>query len=247
MSSQTGIAGFFDILGYENLLQKNEPEEIAETIIPFLIGVLPEVTDKLKEVLTSNQEYLHKTIIDSIKWLVFSDTILLTIAFQESEEDVSWVKWACFLAVCISLQKKMFKKGLPLRGAINYGKFYIKDTCFAGRAIIEAYRLCNQLEFSACVLTENCREEIKKIKSERLIELLYSLFLIDYLVPKKDGESQMLTLAADTYDSEKEDMTTQVLKAFWGHKKDIPIHVQKKVASTEQWLRFLRLKNTVKD
>jgi hypothetical protein len=243
MSSQTGIVGFFDILGYQNLLEKNEPEEIAETVIPFLTGILPEITDKLKEYIALGAAKAgHKSIIDSIKWLVFSDTILLTIPIQESEEDVRWVKWTNFFAVCMSMQRKMFEKGLPLRGAINYGKFYIKDTCFAGRAIIEAYQLCNQLEFAACVLTESCRPEIKKITGQIKQEALYNYFVHDYLVPKKDGELQMLTLASHTYDGKKEDMTTQVLEAFWGHNKDIPIHVQKKIASTDQWLRFLRLK-----
>ncbi len=41
MSTNTkiGLVGFFDILGYQNLLEQNEPEVIAEEVLPILIGL----------------------------------------------------------------------------------------------------------------------------------------------------------------------------------------------------------------
>ena len=244
MNIQTGIVGFFDILGYQNLLENNEPEEIAETVLPFFAGIKSEVLDDLKKRNISYKEELIIMVRDYIKWLVFSDTILLTMPIQKSDRELNLILWGIFFMVSKRLQTMMFRNGLPLRAAISYGKFYIKDTCFAGRTIIEAYLLCNQLEFAACVLTESCSKELENCDIKKLFN---NKDVFDYLVPKKDGESRMLTLAAHTYDREKEDMTTQVLEAFWGHKKDIPIHVQKKITSTDQWLRFLRLKDTVKD
>jgi hypothetical protein len=47
MSISTGWVGFFDILGYANLLQRNEPETIAEEVVPLLTGTKPEVINAL--------------------------------------------------------------------------------------------------------------------------------------------------------------------------------------------------------
>lgn len=241
MNTQKGIVGFFDILGYQSLLEKNEPEEIAETVLPFLAGIKSEVLDDLKTRNISYKEELIIMVRDYIKWLVFSDTILLTMPIQESDRNINLILWGIFFTVSKRLQTKMFRNGLPLRAAISYGKFYIKDTCFAGRTIIEAYQLCNQLEFAACVLTESCSKELENCDIKKLFN---NKDVFDYLVPKKDGELRMLTLAAYVYNTEKEDLRTQVLESFLGHNKDIPISAQKKITNTEQWLRFLRLKKT---
>lgn len=241
MNTQKGIVGFFDILGYQSLLEKNEPEEIAETVLPFLTGIKSEVLDDLKTWNISYKEELIIIVRDYIKWLVFSDTILLTMPIQESDRNINLILWGIFFTVSKRLQTKMFRNGLPLRAAISYGKFYIKDTCFAGRTIIEAYQLCNQLEFAACVLTESCSKELENCDIKKSFN---NKDVFDYLVPKKDGESRMLTLAAYVYNTEKENLRTQVLESFLGHNKDIPISAQKKITNTEQWLEFLRLKKT---
>lgn len=251
MNTQNGIIGFFDILGYQNLLTKNEPEDIAKTVITFLTNIGSEIPSEMKDMLEKYNEDNKSIIstanatIDAIKWLIFSDTILLTMPIQDAEEISPGFCWTGFLTACMNLQYKMFKNGLPLRGVINYGKYFISESCFAGRSIIEAYKLCNKLEISACVFTENARQELEKqdkVMKEANKRSLYGAYVHEYLIPKKDGESLMLTLASHTYDIADKDLRKQVLTSFWSYNKDIPLSAQQKVMNTEQWLIFLKSK-----
>jgi len=251
METHTGLVGFFDILGYQNLLERNEPEDIAQTVLPLLTKAQPEVTRGMKNLVESFRksqgEAAAKDIIDSIKWLVLSDTILLTLPTDEPEEVGFDFYWMMFFVTCMSLQVKMFQAGLPLRGVINYGKFFVKETCFAGRTIVSAYQLCTRLEIAACVLTEDARRELDKQDKQDKKQSgtsSYRSFVHEYLIPLKDEEKHFATLAAHTYNKNEPNIHSQVLKSFWGHNKDVPMSVQRKISNTEQWLTFLAMKQS---
>ncbi len=49
-STKTGLIGFFDILCYQNLLERNEPETIAEEVLPILTNISGEITKGLIEI-----------------------------------------------------------------------------------------------------------------------------------------------------------------------------------------------------
>jgi len=176
--------------------------------------------------------------------MIFSDAILLTMLFLKMTRLLPCFVDEFFFRVFVAT-KRMFREGLPIRGAIDYGKFYVKETCFAGEAIVEAYRLCNKLELAAAVLTESARSCLdKELKPEResgqppfWIPLFY-----EYLVPTKDGEVRMTALASHVYNDEDDNISKQVLAAFWGHNKDVPLVAQPKIANTAQWLRFLKMR-----
>jgi hypothetical protein len=248
MKTQNGLIGFFDILGYQNLLEKNEPEDIADKVIPILENIKSTVPEKMKEftklfdenepiVSPIEKEGLDE-IVDSIKWLIFSDTILLSMPVENLEDKNNEIICVLFLATCNILQKSMFKEGLPLRGVINFGKFYIKGTYFAGRPIVEAYQLCNSLELSACVLSNRIGESIKS-NIEMSMSSLSEIFFYYYLVPTKTGHKLMYTLAGQ---GDEGDIKKQVLSSFWGHNKDIDTSARLKAENTEQWLNFVKFK-----
>jgi len=255
MKTETGLIVFFDILGYQNLLERNEPEQIAEPVLLFLSNMGQIVQDYMKdscpvEIQGKYRGDFHK-VIDSIRVLIFSDTILLTMPFEEDkelekEEELfkNGVKWIIFFSACINLQLRMFKRGLPVRGVINFGKFCIHETCFVGKPIVEAYQICNRLDFAACVLAQSAQQELNQIDPEIKKQMSWSFYeklVYEYLVPKKDGESHEFVLAAPTY-NKNDDIRTQVLAAFRGHNKDIPTSVRSKLFNTEQWLQYLRMK-----
>lgn len=110
MNIRTGWVGFFDILGYANLLQRNEPELIAQYVVPLLIGAKPEVVNKARTfveyVIGKNSSILKdspyvadnlRKFIDDLTWLLFSDTILITMPSDESEDGETVLKWIIFL------------------------------------------------------------------------------------------------------------------------------------------------------
>jgi hypothetical protein len=262
VNTHNGIIGFFDILGYQNLLEKNEPEDIAQSVLEFLTNINDKITTNLKQILDETPDeifsILEETIdhavsikdivnntIDSLKWILFSDTILLALPYDQKTEKPSVANWFAFLTICMHLQKEMFLNGLPVRGVINYGKFYLQDTCFAGRSIIEAYDLCNQLELAACIFSPKAQNEFSDFINRYFHENAKEIsdnWVYEYLVPTKMGEFHYLVLKASVYNND-DSIMKQILSSFWGHNKDIPLSVQQKISNTEQWLNFLKMKN----
>lgn len=139
----------------------------------------------------------------------------------------------------IGVQVDLFRAGLLTRGAIEYGKFFIKDTCFAGRTIVTAYQLCSQIELAACVFSEVAAKEFRRMEWSNLAKL----FVVEYLVPLKSGEKHLLTLMAHTYNLDSPDIHGEVMRAFLGNAKDISLIARQKAQNTKQWLEFLKLKD----
>lgn len=250
-STETGLVAFFDILGYQNLLERNEPEAIATDVLPMLTNIGQSVNEALKK-MTEKKKHspnFFNRIIDNINWLVFSDTVLLTLPVDDSDPYLRHKAWLIFFTACIGLQDRLFEAGLPVRGAIDFGKFFVKGTCFAGRTIVNAYRLSETLELAACVLTDDASNELNKMCktcAEDDIDTLFGIFVLEYLIPTKTIEQHRLTLMAHTYDLSAPDIHRTVMTAFWGNNKDLPVTVRQKVANTEQWLEFLESKQEVK-
>jgi hypothetical protein len=139
----------------------------------------------------------------------------------------------------------MFIEGLPVRGVINYGKYFLRENCFAGKSIVEAYQLCKKIDLSACVLTEKASDEIHKFDKEILdggAEPLQGVFLLEYLIPMTDGEIHLDALMSDAWVINENDISSCVMNSFWNHNKDISVSVRNKVINTEQWLTFLKMK-----
>jgi hypothetical protein len=80
----------------------------------------------------------------------------------------------------------MFEQGLPVKGAIDCGQFFVKDHCFAGKTIVNAYHLANNLELSGCVLTpyasDQVKEALQNVNDTDLI-LFFDEILFEYLTP----------------------------------------------------------------
>ena len=252
--TKTGWVGFFDILGYINLLERNEPESIAEEVIPILTGAKTALLEDINFLFTQ----LHgsekdipenvKNIIASLQSIVFSDTILLTMPVQAEsnyQEDI-----ACFIfqMACSGVQTDLFRAGLPLRGAIDYGKYFVQDSCFAGRPIVNSYHLCQQLELSACVLSDEACKHFRSLpfNSFKNPDYVKNLWVDEYLVAMKSGERHLLAIKAPV-PKNKIDIRDQVMEAFWGHRKDVSQSALKKALNTEQWLRYLSLKKDKPD
>jgi len=210
-----GIIGFFDILGYGSLLENNEPEDIYKEFYPILENLEEYFKYNFKVIIKRKEKIIdikHKfqNLIDDIKWFVISDTILITFNTSKYSKEEMCFSWTIFLAACTMLQIKMFQEGLPLRGVINYGKYIVKNNFFAGRPIIEAYKISKDLDFAACVLTLKAIKIFFKDKNileqSKGIRLILNPFL-NYFVPKKGNKKiRMDTLCAKVVKCEQEEI-----------------------------------------
>lgn len=245
-STKTGLVGFFDILGYQNLLEQNDPEVIAKEVLPILTGLKSAINADIYKAISLPESPEHQKIIEpiveSMGWLVFSDTILLTLSFDENDASLNHYYWFVFLLASRKIQKQLFDAGLPARGAIDYGKFFIQDVCFAGRCIVKAYKLGSTIEMAACVLSPEAVIKFESIEKENIRRQIFKMLLIPYLVPTKQGEIRMHTVIARL--ASNPDIHSKVMCAFWGNTKDTAQSVRPKIANTEQWLEFLDFKKS---
>lgn len=260
MNIKTGLIGFFDILGYGKLLENNEPEVIVKKIVPILQNLNEEIPRVMGYAINavgtnhrknpdnnSNFCSIMKEEADKIKFSIFSDTILLYLPINQFKNIEDVIKSLTFFQTCDFLQNTMFNDGLPLRGCIDYGEYYIENSCFAGKPLINAYKISNSLELSACVLSKKLKNKIEddyKELKEKNMDLL-DLCFFDYLVPTKDGEKiystlSILTRWSCTYKNQPKEY---VLSSFEDHNKSISISVKKKIENTKEWFEFIKFKS----
>ena len=236
---QKGIVGIFDILGYENFLENNAVGE-ALGIVLDKFHEMPQSARSSVEKL--GKEFRWNDILDNTKSIVMSDTIFMSSAYGSPPEGRRWQIWLVFLLQAAALQRKMFEFGLPIRGAISFGDYILKDSSFAGRPIIDAYRMGSQIEAAAIALTDEAAKEMESATADEGIPACFPV--VEYLVPLKGCSPRRLhtlnfMLVGGTQ-SLKGDARQLVCECFWKHRKDIPPGAYDKLANTEMLLRFLQ-------
>lgn len=234
----SGLVAFFDILGYQNIILNNEIEKVSSLISGTLIR-LPELVRKsVKEELDDSiRERMDTQYTSKIETLLISDSILSSVAIKLDPESIpTRLQCFIFLKYARCLTREMFNMGLPVRGVINTGEFFREGQCFAGKPIINCYKIAQQLELSGIVLTKEAFKELEKIN----INAEYVLSPItgfSYLVPQHNNDEKMFML--DWWDHKKSgaDIRQLVFESFRGHNKDVPESVLKKLRNTEFSIR----------
>ena len=244
-----GIVAYFDILGYQSILMNNQVNETAEFVIKILMGMPEHVKSTILTALKEKQVAAVKQFLDKMEWIVFSDTIVVAIPVAESDEPRRrFEAWYTAILTTLVLQAEMFNQGCPVRGAISYGDFYIEQRCFAGRPIIEAYQLAQQLDLAACGFCEPAVRAFDATVNEASIgHVLRQGAVVPYLVPLNNGKEQrlmtvrwghplLLSVSQGT-----RTIRQMVLDAFLAHNKDVPASVRSKIDNTEVYLAHLLL------
>lgn len=233
-----GLVGFFDILGYKKIAQSDNFELVAGVMKSILS--LPTFS---KKILLERFEgdVKERDIIEDfqkgIEYRVMSDSILLTIPFwpQKIEEKDALVRsylWVAFLVHVIYLIRTSFDRGLPLRGSIALGKYILDETCFAGSAVIEAYDLATSLDFSGCVLTEECGKAFQKDFKDSGLPSQNLVFECN--VPlKKRFERKLYVISWMSEQSRPIDLRQFILEKFNSHGKMLSVKDYRKLDHTE--------------
>ena len=256
LRKETGFVAFFDILGYGSLLEAGITEAARE-VMATLTGLPQRLGEALKNHLASAFEDntdLRREVERTVP-LVVSDSILLRCSYDEDPDTSKRASQAAtFLVAADVLERDMFERGLPLRGAIAFGSFIFQDNVFVGQPIIDGYRLGQNLDLAACVLHETAEAE-----SKRLIEQSDQQWrgflddegvgLVRYRAPVKQpgrpSSSLCLNLAWPPLDGcrplkEHTDLRQFMHQRFWAHGKQIGPDALSKVDNTERFFRFLK-------
>lgn len=146
---QRGLVGYFDILGFKNLVMKNDVEAPMREVFALINSSEEALKRHFQWVLGDSSTEENRRMEEAIqrtKWLVVSDSILIFLPCERIE----LYDWIAFHVVAIHFLTGMFLFGLPLRGTITIGEFLIYGSCYAGRAIVNAYNLASRLMLAGC-------------------------------------------------------------------------------------------------
>lgn len=245
-----GLIGFFDILGYQNFLENNSATDSALKVLNIITNV-PRQVRKISSInanVFAQDEVFFSQFDENFKHLVFSDTIVFTLDYPK-DANIDWISRARHTMSYYSsiLFAEMFKNGLPMRGVIHEGDFIVKDMCFAGKGIVEAYQLCQSLNMSGLVFSKQLGEVIDNTDLSSNGNFSSNETHFTYLTPTKEGEIKLLNINWLEYldDGEtslcRHDVENYVLRSFWGNRKDCSNAVDIKVRNTVKVMRKMLL------
>ncbi len=247
---RNGIVAFFDILGYESLLRKNEPEIAAKIVIRTFKKIPKIIPEKILDAIPNPEaKQLALNVLADMKWNIFSDTIFSSIPVDTYFDHVINIrKVMVFLASCIFLQRDLFDAGLPIRGALSMGHFILSDNCFVGPPVIEAYKLCVAQNWSGVAICPETGDELLRlINHTSAIRTILGVqyFLTKYPVPFNDKTKKNLLClrwgdASNLVEPYWGDFREYVESKFSDHRKDVDEKVKPKMENTISFLQFCR-------
>lgn len=259
---EIGFIGFFDILGYSQIMLHNNIHKTSQFVSDTLMNIPKDLIGRLRGLYNSaSDETLEgrpydsaewQRMLDNIQWIIFSDSILISMPMSPGLDTLSQANlYLAFSKVCATLLNQTFLAGFPLRGGISIGEFFIEDRCFAGRPIINAYRVAQELEMSGAVLDENADAFVSELR-RTLVQNQYteSLSRLDqttilYIPPTKTDEIERarainwVNLDQIGFEPFIDNIRDVTLRAFLMHNKIAVPSVQGKINNTEMFIRHV--------
>jgi hypothetical protein len=252
--TQKGLVAFFDILGYQDIINNNLIDDVAKIISEIILGLprdakkimLERFPDVEKEINDKDVQMRNAiaAFYSKINARIISDSIIIAMEVPqntgERKEGEIGFHYFMFLCYVADLFFKSFDKGLPLRGAIDYGEFFLNQQCFAGKPLVECYGLSNDLELAGCVITQNTENYFNELPLPGKLGVKCKA-LKNYLVPFKNEEKRMAVIdwSHNIVNQQKKDIRQYIVNQFKSHNKDISEKVMRKLNNTEIMLRCL--------
>jgi hypothetical protein len=247
LEAKSGIVGFFDVLGYQSIIDNNKIDDAASVISKTLLTLPKTVTDAVGALLTKGEA------LPEISWLIISDTIILAAPFSRGAGVRSRLRtWIRLIVHSAYLMRKTFDAGLPMRSVIDIGEFYIEGHSFAGKPIIRAFREAHEMEAAGCMLTTAADEafhadldEFASTEEEKAgtVSNYMSQIVFPYLMPQKNEDRNRRAVVnwmkpMKEFDPPPSDLRQYVFEAFHAFSKDVPKSVVPKLENTERLLRY---------
>jgi hypothetical protein len=163
------IFGLFDVLGFTSFCENCDPRN-AEGVLKVMDDFETEIPEMLLhglDVKSDTPQDKIDPLKNRLKWLTFSDTIFVAMPLDLSAHPET-IKFNLifFTILAAYINRRMFEIGLPMRGAVHIGDVLISKRCFAGKAIVDAYRLGKKCKIAATVVSDEAHALLFKIFSE---------------------------------------------------------------------------------
>jgi len=237
------MVALFDVLGYKNLIDQNNVATVASLLRETLQQIPAAVSQWFKKEFPENTAV--DEIVSAVKPLVFSDTILLTLN-EDAATDTKAGNLFVFFVECAFVQRFMFENGLPLRGAISYGEFYVSDLCFVGKPVVRAYELAQSQDWCGVALTVEAENAWIALQDKSWLHRSASI-VIPYDVPLKSmGTSRLISLQWPAIPVENKgfpnDPRGAVVEKFSAHGKIVPPAEYRRIENTARFFSHCRPK-----
>lgn len=220
---------YFDMLGFKRQVCLTEQNEF-NNILYIYEKVLEEIDSK---------KPIRENLVEA-RW--FSDTFIF-YSLNDSEKCMSNIEY-----IARSFFREMFLKSipLPLRGCLNYGKFYANKEkgIYFGSALIEAYKLAESQNWIGYVLSEKAEDKMGIYNTQgcQLSGGDFRKYYKKYDVPMKGEKKRFLAYAMSRYPSlgnYDSDQLGASLTNMWGYVKH-----DKKLSSEEKQKIKRKYENT---
>jgi hypothetical protein len=234
---RTPYFAFLDVLGYSNLVRKNEHKTLVAIYQTLFSAQMDFVEKNLRELTTNRSEKLGEKYTDpGIRIVNFSDSIMLWTAHgQPSALKEIMLAVSSLLALSMS-------QGLPLRGAITRQAFSVIERnnllSVVGMGLVDAYTMEKSQQWSGCVISEEIVKyfaSMEKVTGTRAISpLRQSPLAVDYEIPFVDKSGNPYKRSGHAVDWSDPMFSDAIIQAsFEKHQKkderadsDTPLKIQ---------------------
>ena len=143
--------GFFDIMGFKNLVYRNSHESVKKKM-----DALHKIVEEVNKSETKSVPQINK----SIRVVIFSDSVLF-VTKDNTPATLNYLLLtsAWFIANC-------FKKNIPIKGALSHGMITANfdKSIFFGKAMIDAFVLQEELHMYGAILDSQIEKKINTLK-----------------------------------------------------------------------------------
>ncbi len=154
---------YLDILGFKEVVKRTSFEQLKSIVDDFTLEFARAVDDS-RDIKTDAGNVVTKISLENIKVRIVSDSICVW-----TENDDRLNQFDNLLHIVNAMLDSGVKHGLPLRGCVNYGELFSgkiempddvtldcsfdNSSAVYGRALVEAYELEGQMDWSGAILT----------------------------------------------------------------------------------------------
>ncbi len=261
IQARSGLIGWFDILGYRQMLVQNEAEDVVNILAETILCIPSEITERFTGTTQSaDVGRIVAHIAGQLEWLPFSDTVLVTLDCSSALEPAERAeRFIYFLHFCQSFFNGTFVRGTPMRGAVHFGDFLIgriegvSERVFAGRGIGEAEQESGKQDWSGCILTERAEDQklaVVDSVQDKSWAGEFDKLLIRYPAPLKGGVLEQrlaLNWLFPNFNRRRlrdgQTIRDMVTASFVMHGKTVTQGVASKLTNTELFVCFCRAEN----
>lgn len=217
------FVGFFDILGFKNLVEKNSHEKLVKIYQEVLLDTVSEIK-RLGLELHKNDVSALKSL-ESIKQFIISDSIILL-------QDDCTHRGLFFITLQAKVLLQMaMDEGIPLRGSISVGPVTILEsfgTTIIGQGLVNAYTLENIQNWSGAIIDDKCFQIHQR--DNAFLELLNikTPMFANYTVPTKKLENKDYNVINWVKDNQT---LKEIEESFMRHGKELVQEKEKQIVT----------------